>query len=321
MATTAPAIPLPGDDAILSVKQRGLWAQAWQRLVRNRLAVVGGALLAVIMLIALLATAVPLVERYDPGETAPRESLQGPSLDHFLGTDNLGRDTWARTWQGLRISLQIGVGTQIIVVTIGVLIGAAAALGGKWTDSLLMRLVDIAYAFPDLLAIIILKAVLSERGWPIIGDGDPQIPGLSGEVLQVILAISLVGWVTVARLVRGQMLSLKESDYVLAARAIGASQRRIVFTHMLPNTMGPIIVAVTFGIPTAIYAEAVLAIIGFGLEPPTASLGTLVYDGYIYFRANEWLLAVPAASIAILMLCFTFLGDGLRDALDPRTRR
>ncbi|MCC7362966.1 MAG: ABC transporter permease [Dehalococcoidia bacterium] len=321
MATTAPAIPLPGDDAILSVKQRGLWAQAWQRLVRNRLAVVGGALLAVIMLIALLATAVPLVERYDPGETAPRESLQGPSLDHFLGTDNLGRDTWARTWQGLRISLQIGVGTQIIVVTIGVLIGAAAALGGKWTDSLLMRLVDIAYAFPDLLAIIILKAVLSGRGWPIIGDGDPQIPGLSGEVLQVILAISLVGWVTVARLVRGQMLSLKESDYVLAARAIGASQRRIVFTHMLPNTMGPIIVAVTFGIPTAIYAEAVLAIIGFGLEPPTASLGTLVYDGYIYFRANEWLLTVPAASIAILMLCFTFLGDGLRDALDPRTRR
>lgn len=321
MATEARALPLAGDEAILSVRQRGLWGQAWQRLRRNRLAVAGATILLLLLAMAILTAAVPGIERYSPRETNPRAALQGPSGAHFLGTDNLGRDLWARTWQGLRISLEIGLGTQIIVVAVGVSVGAGAALGGRMTDNLLMRLVDVAYAFPDLLAIIILRAVLSERNWPIVGSGNPQIPALSGEVLQVILAISLVGWVTVARLVRGQMLSLKESDYVLAARALGASQRRIVFSHMLPNTMGPIIVAVTFGIPTAIYAEAVLALIGFGLEPPTASLGTLVYDGYTYFRANEWMLAIPAGALATLTLSFTFLGDGLRDALDPRGRR
>ncbi|MCK9518817.1 MAG: ABC transporter permease [Dehalococcoidia bacterium] len=320
MATQSTAIVLPGDEAILKLKQRGLWQQAWQRLLKNRLAVIGGALLIVLIILAFAAAVVPALENYAPDKPAPRDAFQGPNSEHYLGTDNLGRDTWARMWQGMRISLEIGIGTQVVVVCIGVLVGAGAALGGKLGDNLLMRVVDVAYAFPDLLAIIILRAVLAQRGWPIIGTGDPQIAGLSGEVLQVILAISLVGWVTVARLVRGQMLSLKESDYVTAARALGASSRRIVFTHMLPNTMGPIIVAVTFGIPLAIYAEAVLAIIGFGLQPPTASLGTMVYDGYTYYRASEWMILVPAAAIATLMLCFTFLGDGLRDALDPRQR-
>ncbi len=314
-------IAIAGDEAILRLQQRGLWRQAWDRLLRNRPAVAGGVVLIVLILLAFGAALIPGIERYSPSQTAPREAFQGPSWSHFLGTDNLGRDTWARTWEGMRISLQIGIGTQLVVVVIGVLVGAAAALGGRLGDNVMMRIVDIAYAFPDLLAIIILRAVLSERNWPIIGSGDPQIPGLSGEVLQVILAISLVGWVTVARLVRGQMLALKEADYVTAARALGASSRRIVFTHMLPNAMGPIIVAVTFGIPLAIYAEAVLAIIGFGLQPPAASLGTLVYDGYTYYRASEWMILVPAAAIATLMLCFTFLGDGLRDALDPRGRR
>jgi oligopeptide transport system permease protein len=136
----------------------------------------------------------------------------------------------------------------------------------------------------------------------------------------VILAISLVSWVTTARLIRGQMLSLKESDYVLAARALGATSRRVVFVHMLPNALGPVIVTVTFGIPLAIFAEAVLGFIGFSLPPPTASLGTLVNDGFRYFRINMWEILVPATAIAMLMLTFTFIGDGLRDALDPRTR-
>jgi oligopeptide transport system permease protein len=321
MATQSTAIVLPGDDPILKLKQRGLWRQAWERLLKNRLAAASGIILVVVIVLAFSAAMFPAIERHGPSETAPRDAFQSPNADHFLGTDNLGRDTWSRMWQGMRISLEIGIGTQLVVVCIGVLVGAGAALGGKIGDNLLMRVVDVAYAFPDLLAIIILRAVLSERDWPIIGTGNPQIPGLSGEVLQVIIAISLVGWVTVARLVRGQMLALKESDYVTAARALGASSHRIVFSHMLPNTMGPIIVAVTFGIPLAIYAEAVLAIIGFGLQPPTASLGTLVYDGYTYYRASEWMILVPAAAIATLMLCFTFLGDGLRDALDPRQRR
>ncbi len=173
-----------------------------------------------------------------------------------------------------------------------------------------MRLTDITYAFPDLLFIILMRAVLSERDWPVVGE--PR--------LQIIFAISFVSWTTIARLVRGQMLSLKERDYVLAARALGASSQRIVFIHMLPNTLGPIIVAITFGIPVAIFAEAALGFIGFGLPPPTASLGRLVSDGYTYIQVNNWIVAFPAAAIALLMLCFTFLGDGLRDALDPRTR-
>jgi oligopeptide transport system permease protein len=183
-----------------------------------------------------------------------------------------------------------------------------------------MRVTDLGYAFPDLLFIILVRAALSGRDWPVVGTGDPQIPYLEGPLLQVTFAIAFTSWVTVARLVRGQMLSLSERDYVMAARATGASQARLVLHHMLPNTLGPVIVAVTFGIPAAIFAEAALGFIGFGLPPPTASLGRLVSDGYAFVRQNVWIVTFPAASIALLMLCFTFLGDGLRDALDPRMR-
>lgn len=301
-------------------KSRGLWALAFRRLRKNRLAMVGAAILITFITMSILVATVPAVARHDAAQPDIRNQLTSPSTEHFFGTDALGRDSWARAWEGMGISLRIGLGTQIIVVTIGLLVGAGAAFGGRFTDNLLMRVVDIAYAFPDLLAIILMRAVLSQRDWPIIGTGDPQIPGMPGTLLQVTLAISLVGWVTIARLVRGQMLSLKETDYVLAARAMGASTRRIVFVHMMPNTLGPVIVAITFGIPLAIYAEAVLALIGFGVTPPTASLGTLVLDGYTYYRTNYWMILIPSLGIAILMLSFTFLGDGLRDALDPRIR-
>jgi oligopeptide transport system permease protein len=165
-----------------------------------------------------------------------------------------------------------------------------------------MRVTDIAYAFPDLLLIILVQATFGGGLW------------------QVILAISSVAWTTVARLVRGQMLSLKETDYVLAARTLGASQVRIVGFHILPNTLGPVIVALTFAIPSAIFAEAVLTFIGAGLPPPTASLGRLVNDGYSLVQVNAWIVTFPALAIGLLMLSFTFIGDGLRDALDPRTR-
>jgi oligopeptide transport system permease protein len=319
MATAPAAAELI--EPVFRARSKGLWAQGVNRLVRNRLAVSAGAVLTVLIVLAILTAAIPAVENHEPTAQQFEVVQSGPTSDYYLGTDNLGRDLWARVWEGLRISLRIGFGTQVVAVAIGVLVGASAALGGRFSDNLLMRFVDVTYAFPDLLAIILMRAILSERDWPIIGSGNPQIPGLSGELLQVILAISLVSWVTIARLVRGQMLSLKETDYVLAARAMGASTRRIVFVHMLPNTLGPVIVAVTFGIPLAINAEAILALIGFGLQPPTASLGTLILDGYTYYRANNWAIIVPAVAIATLMLCFTFLGDGLRDALDPRTKR
>lgn len=315
------SVALPAFEPEGTIRHRGLWQQAFHRLIRNRLAMVGVAVIATMAILSILTATVDAIGRYEPSAQAVREAHQGPSASHWLGTDNLGRDNWARMWEGVRISLRIGIGTQVLVAAIGILVGAAAALGGRFLDNLLMRFVDVAYAFPDLLAIVLMRAVLSQRAWPVIGSGDPQIPGLPGTLLQVILAIGLVSWVTTARLVRGQMLSLKVSDFVTAARAIGASTPRIVFVHMLPNTLGPVIVVLTFGIPLAIYAEAVLALIGFGVEPPTASLGTLVFAGYSYFRSNAWMISVPAAAIAILMLSFTFLGDGLRDALDPRGRR
>lgn len=302
-------------------KQVGLWGLAFERLRKNRISLIAAIALGSILVFSTLAGTVDAVARYRPSEQQFVEILTGPTSSHWLGTDNLGRDTWSRVWAGTRISLKIGIGTQIVVLAIGIAVGAGAALGGKLTDNVLMRFTDLMYAFPDLLAIILMRAVLSQRDWPIIGTGDPQIPGMPGSLLQVVLAISFVSWVTLARLVRGQMLALKDAEYILAAESMGASSRRIVFSHMLPNTLGPVIVAVTFGVPTAIFAEAFLGFIGFGLPPPTASLGTLVAEGQSFVRVNQWMVLVPSAAIAILMLCFTFLGDGLRDALDPRTRR
>ena len=310
------------------VSNRGLWSDAIRRLRKNRPAMVALIVLSLIILLVITSELFPFVQRHDPffqdyarDANGELNSIHlGPTAAHPFGTDNLGRDTWSRVLQGTRISLQIGIGTQIVALAIGLLIGGAAAVGGRFTDSILMRFTDLTYAFPDLLFIILLRAVVAGRDWPLIGTGDPQIPYLEGPLLQVTLAIAFTSWVTIARLVRGQMLSLAQRDYIVAARALGASEARVVFRHMLPNTLGPVIVAVTFGIPTAIFAEAVLGFIGLGVPIPTASLGRLVADGYSFVDLNAWVVAFPAATIALLMLCFTFLGDGLRDALDPRTR-
>jgi oligopeptide transport system permease protein len=295
----------------LPTRERGLWSDAFRRLTRNRLAMGGLAVLIVVATVAIGSGYIQAIRRYHPYQHQDYQAIQeGPSLRHFFGTDNLGRDNWSRVLTGTGISVEIGLGTQAIVLLFGLAVGAAAALGGRVSDNLLMRITDITYAFPDLLFIILMRSVLSERHWPLLEN--PR--------LQVMLAIAMVNWTTLARLVRGQMLSLAERDYVVAARALGASNRRIVLRHMLPNTLGPVIVAVTFGIPIAIFAEAALGFIGFGLPPPTASLGRLVSDGYTYIQVNTWVVTFPAGAIALLMLCFTFLGDGLRDALDPRLR-
>jgi len=277
------------------------------------------AMVALFVLVAVFALAIlgntsETVQRYSPGLDQDYDHIQeGPSGLHYLGTDNLGRDTWARVLEGTIISLQVGLGVQVIVLAIGLLVGGMAALGGRTLDNIMMRITDLAYAFPDLLAIILLRAVFADRDLPLVGHDASQR-------LLVIFAISFVAWVTIARLIRGQMLSLKERDFVIAARSMGATSLQIVFKHMLPNTLGPVIVAIVFGIPLAIFAEAVLGFIGFGLPPPTASLGRLISDGYAYIRTNLYLVMFPAGTLAILMLCFTFLGDGLRDALDPRAR-
>ncbi len=323
MAATDQPIAQPYDflNQQLATKQRGLWAQAWQRLLRNRLAVAAGFVLLVILAVSLAADFSRTVQRYDPTVPDFQATEQNPSRAHWLGTDTLGRDLWARLLQGTLFSLKIGLGTQVIVLLIGVTIGMAAALAGRYSDTVLMWLTDLAYAFPDLLAIILLRQVLLGRDWPIIGEGDPQIPGFNGVLLVTVIAISFVSWTTVARLVRGQMLSIKEQDYVAAARAMGASPWRIVRVHMLPNTLGAVIVSATFGIPLAIFAEATLGFIGLGVPPPNASLGSLIGSGLDAIQVHPVQLIWPTLMVATLMLCFTFLGDGLRDALDPRTRR
>ncbi len=321
------AQPFDFSRDVLHTKQRGLWSQAFRRLIRNRLALISGILLLVVAIVAILGTSWSVVQRHSPDEqvysTASGEdnTNASPTSNHWLGTDNLGRDNWSRVLEGTLFSLKVGFGAEFIVLCIGITMGMTAALGGRFTDGLITWVTDLFYAFPDLLAIILLRQVLFGRNWPIVGSADPQLPGAPSILLVTILAISFVSWVTICRLVRGQMLSIKNQDYVLAARCIGAGQWRIVRAHMLPNTLSTVIVAVTFGIPTRIFAEAGLAFIGLGVPPPHASLGSLITDGYNQLQSNNLLVIWPAIMVATLMLCFTFLGDGLRDALDPRTRK
>ncbi|MEW6034348.1 MAG: ABC transporter permease [Chloroflexota bacterium] len=277
-----------------------LWGDAFIRLRRNRLAVAGTVIILVIALGALL---VPFISPYDFAKQNYDAISLGPSWAHPLGTDELGRDVFARLLYGARTSLAVGIFTQAIVLVIGLPIGAFSASVGGRVDNLVMRFVDVMYAFPDILLIILLRAIFG------------------GSIFMIFLAIGLVAWVDVSRLVRGQILSLKQRDFVTAARAMGATGRYVTLRHLLPNSMGPIIVAVTFGVPRAIFAEAALSYIGIGVKPPTPSWGTMISDGYNQIFAAPHLVAFPALAIGILMLAFTFLGDGLRDALDPRLRR
>jgi oligopeptide transport system permease protein len=276
---------------------RSPWVDALRRLARNRLALAGG---LTIVLLGLLALFAPLLAPYDYARQDYDVILRGPSPSHWFGTDALGRDVFSRALYGARISLTVGIVAQGIVVVLGLTVGVLASVGGRVVDNLLMRLTDVAYAFPDLLLIILLRAVFG------------------GSLLMILLAIALVNWTTVARLVRGQILSLKQQDFAMAARALGAGERRIVVRHLLPNALGPVIVAAAFGVPRAIFAEAALSFIGIGVSPPTPSWGAMVQDGYQAIFAFPHLVIFPALAIALVMMAFTFLGDGLRDALDPR---
>jgi oligopeptide transport system permease protein len=216
----------------------------------------------------------------------------------------------SRLLDGARISVSVAFVVQFVILAIGVPVGALAGWFGGRLDNFLMRITDVIYAFPDLLFIILLSVAFRETFFGQALDG----------LLLVFVAIGLTSWVTVARLVRGQMLALKETEFVEAARAIGVSDRNIVMRHLLPNGMGPIIVAITLGIPGAILAEATLAYIGIGVQPPRASWGTLIAEGQKWVRSEPHLVVFPAIAIALALIGFTFLGDGLRDALDPSSR-
>jgi len=301
-----------GADALFGggsvhTRQRSLWGDAYHRLIQNRLAIVALVVIACLVVVAIVA---PIVAPYSPTAQSYTDILSRPTSKHLMGTDLLGRDTLSRLMHGARISLSVGIFTQAIVFVIGAVIGGTAAIGGRLVDNLLMRFTDIIYAFPDLLLIILFSQVF--RSAPFAN--------IAGGIFVIFLAIAVAAWVGLARLIRGQMLSLREREFVTAARAMGATDRRIVFFHLLPNTLSPVIVALTFGIPGAIFAEAALSFIGIGVHPPTATWGGMINQGYTSIQASPWPVAFPALAIALTMLSFTFLGDGLRDALDPRTR-
>lgn len=287
--------------AVEIVRQhRTLWGDALVRLRRNHLAVAGATF---VLLIASGVVFAPFITPYGFAQQDLGTILQPPSASHLLGTDELGRDVLTRLLYGARTSLAIGIFTQAIVLVIGLPIGAFSGYAGGRVDNLVMRFVDVMYAFPDLLLIILLRAILG------------------GSIYMIFLAIGLVAWVNISRLVRGQILSLKERDFVIAARAMGGLGGYLTWRHLLPNSLGPVIVAVTFNVPRAIFAEAALSYIGIGVKPPTPSWGTMIRDGYDVIFAAPHLVVFPALAIGLLMLAFTFLGDGLRDALDPRLRR
>jgi oligopeptide transport system permease protein len=257
----------------------------------------GLAVLAAFVAIALLA---PLIAPYDPRAQDLRNTFEPMSWDHLMGTDNLGRDWFSRVIYGARLSLTIAILVQVMVVAIAVPVGLIAGYFGRGTDNLLMRATDLGYAFPDLLLVILLRSVLG------------------GGVLTLVLIIGLVTWMDAARVLRGQVLSLKEREFVDAARSLGARDRDIMTRHILPNAIGPLIVVVAFGIPRVIFIEAALSFIGFGVSPEIPSWGGMVEEGYNAIFAFPHLVLFPSIAIALLMLAFTFLADGLRDALDPR---
>jgi len=274
-----------------------LAGDALRRLRRNRLAVAGGLVVIALCLVAIFADA---LAPYAYTKTNFGRLNEGPSRDYPLGTDQLGRDVLSRIIYGARISMLVGLGAQVIIVLIGVPIGALSGYLGGRTDLALTRIVDVMYAFPRLLFVILVMSML--------GAG----------LANIFIAIGVTGWVGIARQTRAQVLALKEKEFADAARALGAAGGRVLARHIVPNALSPIVVAVTFGIPEAIFTEAALSFIGVGINPPTPSWGQMVGEGQQYLRSYWHLCVFPSIAIAVTMLSFTFLGDGVRDALDPK---
>lgn len=271
------------------------------------MAVLGGVLVILILALAAMAD---IIAPYNPTKQDYLAILQQPGGAHLMGTDALGRDQLSRLLYGARVAIAVGIFTQFIILSIGIPIGAVAALMGGRIDNLLMRFTDIVYAFPDLLLIILLTTAFRDNPFRAVWGG----------LLIIFFAIGIANWVGIARLTRGQLLSLKEREFVEAARALGAGNWHVIVKHLLPNALGPIIVSVTFGIPFAIFTEATLSFLGLGIVPPNPSWGSMIQDGYQAIFAAPFLVLFPALAIGITLLSFTFLGDGLRDALDPRMK-
>ena len=297
-----------------------LWRDAWRRLLKNKLAVFG---MAVVILIALASIAGPTLLQKATGyayDSIPRDSsltksfapFRGPggqlSWAHPMGTDNAGRDILARVLSGGQISLMVALIATLVSLVIGVSYGAIAGYLGGRIDDLMMRVVDILYSLPYVIIIIVLLALLPAK-----------TP--TGQLAQLFFALGAVSWLTMARIVRGQIMSLKNQEFVLAARATGVSTPRIIFRHLIPNALGPVIVYATLTIPSVMLSEAFLSFLGLGERPPRVSWGSLAAEGAQSLAVYPWQLIFPGLTMALMLFCLNFLGDGLRDALDPQMRK
>ncbi len=322
---TAPEFAIAEADVLAAergdvIAGTSLWRDAWRRLLRNRLAVFGMIVVALITVASVLG---PFVIKQLTGVTAdfiPAGGAQMRSIPPFtapggafswthpMGTDSQGRDLLARVLEGGQISLMVGIIATLVSLVIGVSYGAIAGYLGGRIDNLMMRAVDVLYSLPYIIIVIVLLAVFKS-----------QTP--RGQVILLFIALGSVSWLTMARIVRGQVLSLKNQEFVLAARATGVSTPRIIFRHIVPNTLGPVIVYATLTIPTVMLTEAFLSFLGFGVQPPQASWGSLASDGIQNIGIFPWQLVFPGVTMALTLFSLNFLGDGLRDALDPQTRK
>jgi peptide/nickel transport system permease protein len=279
----------------------GTFGVTWRRLRRDP-----GALAAALVILAFILAAIfaPLLTPYDPARPNPATGFRTtpPSATHPLGTDRAGRDVLARLLFGARISLMVGFGSQVLSLVLGIIFGLLAGFFGRWVDVLVSRFVEILQAFPSLLFIIVLSVSL--------GAG----------LLTAYLALGIVGWASVARIVRSETLALRSAEYVEGARALGASSARVIFRHILPGALPSLIVIYTIGVGGAILGEATLSFLGLGVQPPTPSWGQMIADGQSYLTTAWWMSVFPGLAIAVLVVAFNFLGDALRDALDPRMR-
>jgi peptide/nickel transport system permease protein len=279
--------------------RRGALRQFWRAFSRNRLALGGGAVVLVLVVVALLA---PRLAPWDPNRPDTRRILVGPDRHHWLGTDQLGRDVLSRVIHGARVSLAVGFVSVGIATLVGVVLGAVAGYYGGLVDGIVMRLVDLMLVFPRFFLLLAVLAFLRPSIWTIMA------------------VIGLTGWMGVARLVRAEFLSLKEREFVIWSESIGAGTLRIIFRHILPNAMAPVLVAMTLGIPAAILTESGLSFLGLGVQPPYATWGNILNDGKDSIEIAWWMTLYPGLAILVTVLCYNLMGEGIRDALDPRLR-
>ncbi|MBT6450251.1 MAG: ABC transporter permease [Verrucomicrobiales bacterium] len=289
------------ETAIQKTEGASLWSDAWRRLAQNRMAVISTAIFGLIILTCLFGPL--LFGQHDGAENNLANNFQKPSSEHWFGTDDLGRDIFVRTLEGGRVSLAVGFLATAVSLIIGVVYGSIAGYVGGRTDALLMRIVDILYSLPFVIFVILLMVMFGRN------------------FILLFIAIGAVEWLTMARIVRAQIMALKDTEFVEAARALGYSNARIIFGHLLPNVLGPVIIYSSLTVPAVMLLEAVLSFLGLGVQPPMSSWGLLIKDGAEKIDVYPWLLIFPAIFFSATLFSLNFIGDGLRDALDPKSSK